>query len=51
MDGKAGFASAEYDHSGRDREVYCEGYKAGRMTRIKKMAAMYDAGFSVVRAS
>lgn len=41
MAGKAGLASAEYEYSDRDREVYREGYRSGRMTRIKRMASFH----------
>ena len=51
MDGKHGHASAAYDYFDRDRTVYEDGYRAGRVTRIKKLAAMYEAGYSVVRAN
>ena len=41
MDGKYGLASSVYDYFMRDREVYEEAYRAGRMTRIKRMAAFH----------
>ena len=36
-DAKAGIASCADDYLERDREVYQEGYKAGRMARLRRL--------------